>query len=488
MDFQGSYQECYVVIFDKDNRIVGSGIAYDHEHILTCAHVVNTALSRGGLNLNSCLGAQVRVCFKINPNLSGEDKFDDAVVCKWIPNGTEFTLKNDLAVLKISKEVIKDKLTECIGDIDFVETSSGIMQTCKMICYDTNSLDRSSVEIAAKVSSFIKDEGKTAIYSEFDTMPFIQPGCSGSPVFSNEYHGIIGLLQASKTFKSQPNAKNGFVIDIRNIADHIPEIILKPKGLKYYGTKKQELKFDYQRTNNKNMCDRRDMVLYILKQIQERKGKAVMSFLCTDQLEQEDTDDILIRYKSEFIDPEIHSNILLQVLRIPDETNLTQFKKHLVDEMMEGLSMEYSSLNMQVDDMLADILGNNSQLRTRPLFIVVDCDLDKLSDKHLACFKWLNAFLDIGAVKNLVFECHILFIGKFWDKHSLANLEIVKNGFGINEIAMLTNVETTDIHKWIDRYISDRNKALLRRQFIKKDYPMKEIFEKYYQTNKSELI
>ena len=47
MDLPAYYTALYCLVYKSDGTPVGSGLCVDGIHIITCAHVVNSALNRG---------------------------------------------------------------------------------------------------------------------------------------------------------------------------------------------------------------------------------------------------------------------------------------------------------------------------------------------------------------------------------------------------------------------------------------------------------
>ncbi|HEY5361237.1 MAG TPA: trypsin-like peptidase domain-containing protein [Streptosporangiaceae bacterium] len=88
----------------RDDHVVGLGFAIDADHVVTCAHVVNTALGRPD-KLDPgrpAPGDVIRVQFPIG-NAPGGDTGRSASVVGWLPGSAADFKAGDIAVLKLAE-------------------------------------------------------------------------------------------------------------------------------------------------------------------------------------------------------------------------------------------------------------------------------------------------------------------------------------------------------------------------------------------------
>jgi len=487
MHYQNTYQQTYVIVLSKSGRIVGSGIAFDEQHILTCAHVVNAALGIDGYKTDSQTGHSVSISFPLNTGLGKDDRNCEAVVETWFPRPGGMKLKYDIAILKISNPTISTMLKGVVGDVEFVSSFVSGQHNFRAVYFDTS--DESSIETFGKVGIYIPSEGKTTIYPENGLIPFVQYGASGSPVYSENLKGIIGITNALKSLTLQPQAKAGFIIDSRAITQSEPTITVRHKGIAFYGDEKFQLKKEIWRKNSRYMCDRKPMVEYIGACVPEEFQSGKLPFIITNYLKQEDSDDLLIRYKTEFLDPELQPYLHTFFLRIPDSQNIDLFKYNVIGNFAETLSMGILPIKYDDTSDFYTLCSSADHLAEKPILCLIECDLDKINEGFLPCFTWLaNDFLKIDTNMGDVEDLHFLFVGRYGGDDFQESLESVLPAFETEDFIHLENVTFEDITKWIDRYIEEKLRLTMRRRFQNRDYPMQEIFTLYDQINNQNLI
>jgi WD40 repeat protein len=88
----------------RGDRVTGLGFAIDPAHVVTCAHVVNSALGRAGKRDPARPGTAevIRVRFAIG-STAGDDGYRAASVSEWLPAEASTFDANDIAVLELTE-------------------------------------------------------------------------------------------------------------------------------------------------------------------------------------------------------------------------------------------------------------------------------------------------------------------------------------------------------------------------------------------------
>jgi hypothetical protein len=170
-----------VDIFDDNDNVVGGGLYIDIDHVVTCAHVVNTALGRVG-------NFQVPVNSVIKVNFSFDEKCNESFVCivkEWHYKENE-KRKTDFAVLKIvhscNYELLNERSSTCI-----IKTSNDYWGN------DSRLYGRPEGVKGDWVQANLLDYDGDGLLKIHLKAP-IGKGFSGYPVYCSTTKGYVGLI------------------------------------------------------------------------------------------------------------------------------------------------------------------------------------------------------------------------------------------------------------------------------------------------------
>lgn len=174
------------IVNSKSNNFVGLGLLLNTKHILTCAHVVNTALNRPRDTISKPNEDSI-INFTL-PKLKRGNAIFSASIEHWQPRGRSYNKIDDFAILKISEfpffehfelpqfYVPDSFLNRNILAFGFPAKRKTGGKNITGICIDSDAIGL--IEIVDKNHSDI----------------FIQDGFSGTPVFEIESNTVIGII------------------------------------------------------------------------------------------------------------------------------------------------------------------------------------------------------------------------------------------------------------------------------------------------------
>lgn len=183
-------------IFAADGSIVGLGFLITESRIMTCAHVVADAVGIQRDDANPP-AQPISVDF---PLVDGNKKCTSRVVV-WLPSrdGTD-----DIAVLELREAAPTSAKPANLVTVDK-------LWGAEFGVYGFPRYNPKGVWAKGKVSGLIEGKRIQIDALEGNTSYFIEPGFSGSPVYSNDpnINGVIGIAVSAE---SDPNIKAGFMI------------------------------------------------------------------------------------------------------------------------------------------------------------------------------------------------------------------------------------------------------------------------------------
>lgn len=185
-----------VRIIDNHGRIVGAGFLISSQYILTCAHVVTTALG-----VPSDIASAPENFLSMDFPLVKPGLIIRARTFIWKPNQQNVTHSNDIAVLQLIESPPKDAApTHMIVASDLWDHS---FKAFGFPSIQTNGVWASGRLRGRQASGFIQIEDiKEAGYR-------IQPGFSGTPVWDEYLGGVVGMVVAAER---QTDVRAAFMI------------------------------------------------------------------------------------------------------------------------------------------------------------------------------------------------------------------------------------------------------------------------------------
>jgi hypothetical protein len=463
MSLPDYYYDLYVAICrDSDSRVIGSGLCYNGERIITCAHVVNSALGFDQTDFEDKTGKHVQLRFSLS-TLLDVGKIYKAKVVQWFPpaDPEKFLLKNDLAVLELEDVSVQDLLQTPAAKLRFVADD---VKDNQLVCmsHNTRSAADDIFEINGIIRHYLPAEGKTQISTSSNTRDaFFREGSSGSPVFSETLNGISGIVDqliknSDATYANMIDARWIGTLLKNDITVHRPSFQKKSR---------EEKKF---------LCDRKQVVDGISNELINPSSRGNFFFLYGNHRQEGAT--FRKRYEQQFFDSK-------EITPIPiglKSKALPLFKSDLYAALTGTVKPRPADMN---DD--NDILTYYNALKGENPKVFSFC-INDFAPEDTDCYKWFaNDFLKLGKAaypKNL----HILIVYVYPDfeaADAASNLKTLSELFGVQAAFPLENVNRKDIYKWISLFEEDDihpfKSKLLKLLDVDKDYPMKDIFDQY---------
>ena len=200
----------------RKGRLVGGGVLADARHVITCAHVVNVALSYSK-GRQACPVPPVPVEF-----LGNSEEPILATVEKWCPPSPDGT--GDIAVLKLEE----DAPTGCASP-PMLSPETLTDHGFRVLGYP-----RGENLLAGGVEAKGEIRGPTGPGTEWhqldrvDSAYRVQPGFSGSPVWDTTLEAVVGIAVAAdyvpRLAKRALNDEAGFMIPIEVLARAWPDL------------------------------------------------------------------------------------------------------------------------------------------------------------------------------------------------------------------------------------------------------------------------
>ncbi len=218
------FKNTFIGILNKQNRYCGAGFLIDKQHIITCAHVVNTAL---GLKQNNICkpSNESKISFKLPMNdLFLTDEFISEIAY-WQPHGNDLADIDDFVILKTNHEF------ENISYPSYEYHSNFINR--RFAAYGF--WEKYSVGLWVQGNIIEEDtRGLIQIESKDINRLFIEGGYSGTPILDLETNAIVGIVRSK-------------IRDVEGYAHMLPLNIIhknwnKFNLIKVQQTKKEEYK------------------------------------------------------------------------------------------------------------------------------------------------------------------------------------------------------------------------------------------------------
>lgn len=200
-------EQCLVRIYRSSNKSVGAGVLIEKNRIVTCAHVVATALSLRDIPIEKPEGL-ITLDF---PMISSRIKHQAKVTYWQKPNDDD---SGDIAILELVENTI---LTGTINAS--LKTASNLWDhDFRVLGFPDGPGVYAHGKIRARLAS-------GWIQIEASEHPIL-PGFSGSPVWDENLKSIVGIVVATKT---RTDAKVAFMIPSDAIERIAPDIFYKPE-------------------------------------------------------------------------------------------------------------------------------------------------------------------------------------------------------------------------------------------------------------------
>jgi hypothetical protein len=471
MEFK-DYQDYLIAIYNKNNIFQGSGICYDGKNIITCAHVVNAALGLNELSADSKIGQKIKIKFPWNTDL--QNYYFEASVKQWFANNNESTqlnFKNDVATLEILCEDTSTNTLDCCRKIDFVRNNDSNGKYFKLLSYDNISQD--TISVAGKFGDYIHAERKVQLLPGEINQLFIQKGCSGTPVFSEDNKGIVGIVRSLSNVNQLELKQFSTMICSERLIELVPELKLRNKG-------REKLKSS---DKMKYKCDREDIISKIDDKLKIENNSPVTLIIGNRQQEGV---DFYNRYLIEFFNDAEDNETLIFSFNLPKQFNESCFKGKFMDRLINEFEDKISKNSLYKCYGLYDVVSFITAYQT--VIFILNIQADILEEGHRSVIAWINEEITkINKIPNSKNKLHSLIIFQFENENDINKKQLVEKEFKQEFENSLTNVSTFDIICWIDEIPNDSLRNSLKNELNKKDsYPMLEIinaFQRSYSKN-----
>lgn len=193
----------------------GMGMLADSDHVVTCAHVVNTALGRGPREQDRPGGdAVVRLDF---PYVAEPPPVRHARVMDWKPPPSTGVSGGDLAVLQLTEPAPVGFVTGALSP-----TPPRVGKKLRVFGYQDIRSDGTWVDLEFKGTV---RRGAYQVESCSDQTFKAQPGYSGSPVWDDDTKQAIGLLNATP-FAEEPY-RDAYILPASDVAEFLKSLNAK---------------------------------------------------------------------------------------------------------------------------------------------------------------------------------------------------------------------------------------------------------------------
>lgn len=472
MEWLESYTRLLVKFSPEPEKgLAGAGFCVSETHLLTCAHVVNTALKRSQIATEDCTNQQIWFSFTHPVDPAKGCKLQ-ATVETWGPAGQPWHIRNDFAVLRIVSSDHGQNLKQHTSRIGLV---SGDLMTHSFysLCPD---LDRptESIEIKGAIGFYNPIDGKTTLTKTSLAAPFFKPGCSGSPIYSIELNGIAGIV-SRRDIEEEDQARYANMVDMRRIhavagiplrsqqQDTTTQNPLPTKSLAKY------------------LCDRATVLEYMHEQRDQQKPN--FYFLWGDENQEGTTFNKRYNYElSKEARPDESNAVDCFTFPLSENWNPATFKSNLLNRFREIMLRVVRDRN--AFDEKKGVMGVHpllDQLRHK-VFIF---KITNYATQHAPCYDWLSKdFLQFGETAYPR-DLHILLLFSF--DASVTEPEKMRDAivqhFPGTIPQHLDNINRADIREWLE-FIEPEDESLLKKHLrsaftADKSYGMLEVLTKY---------
>ena len=197
-------QSALVRIWSTDGQVIGSGFLVTHSHVLTCAHVVNSALGHSQFS-------KPEMPVSIDFPFVAPRQMKTAVVHFWLPKQNDET--GDIAGLELVESAPEGTLP-----IRLVTASDVWKHPFRAFGFPVNhdnGLWASGVLRDRKVNGHVQiEDTKTPGIR-------VQPGFSGAPVWDETLHGAVGMIV---TAERRAENKIAFIIPASILVESWPDL------------------------------------------------------------------------------------------------------------------------------------------------------------------------------------------------------------------------------------------------------------------------
>lgn len=472
MPLPSYYNELYVALCSaKDGRIKGSGICYNGNSLVTCAHVLNSALNRAQTDMSDARGLEAEVRFSQSTLINPNQRFK-ARVTIWgpatAPAGSKFTPRYDVAVLELLPADELEVLLPLANALCFVADDL-FNHYFSCTSHNTQATDEDIVPVSGSITQYIPSEGKTALSTSSNVHDaFFKPGSSGSPVYSETLKGIAGI--ADQLIENTSDLRYAFMIDSRRLADFLPDIIVQQPSLK----KKS-------RADKKYRCDRQKVVEGIHNERQRSDRKGNLFFLWGDN--EQEGKAFSHRYELEFIRPSDTSNSSISIeIDLPEEYNLPYFQGKFLEILSDAAAGKSKKLVLKPEDDIFKAAEVLKHVRHKLfLFKILD-----FSNAQTPCYDWFfNTFLKAGQTPYPD-DLHVIVLFEFSESDSEKDnkrSELFRL-FGNPTSFALEDVTKPQIRSWISQFGEEDDSRFIRKlkellQSPQNELPMLVIYDQF---------
>lgn len=213
----------YTSADDNVINVVGGGVLISDQYIVTCAHVVADALGIDHTTQDKPLGL-----IKLNfPFLTGGNKQNSrANILLWKPRSNSdysyYSYGEDIAVLELSEKLPTNNITFQLSLADITNHPFSVVGFPKG--------NDPGIITKGKLLGAVSDGlGLVQMEVENLSLPYIQPGFSGAPVWDEDLKSFVGIVVSSELCKYSDNTVGRPAEELRKdikIAYMIPAKVL----------------------------------------------------------------------------------------------------------------------------------------------------------------------------------------------------------------------------------------------------------------------
>ncbi|MGW3345318.1 nSTAND1 domain-containing NTPase [Nonomuraea rubra] len=232
MNRQTSPERYLALVLGGDRRPVGLAFAAGPRELVTCAHVVNTALDRDRTTLLAPAKAWIQVEFPFAGE-PGQRVVRSASISRWMPvEGVPFELR-DVAGLQL-----EENLPRGAEPATLVSAKDGPAGERRVGAWGPN-LDGGRSRTGSVVGALIGpyDQARVQMNEELTGVFRVQRGYSGGPVWDQSTGQVVGIVQA---VPRNDQAQDVYVISAETLVHAWPDVLYRPppnpyRGLRAFG-------------------------------------------------------------------------------------------------------------------------------------------------------------------------------------------------------------------------------------------------------------